>query len=142
MKRSHHIVAVMLAVAMSACGGSSDVTTPSSGGQGSNPPPPAGTTKVTIQDFSYAPAAVTIKVGSTVQWTNKGPSAHTTVSDAGVWNSGVLTSPGGNDPYGGGGSAGGSFSFTFTQAGTYTYHCSLHPPSSFPGFTGTVTVTP
>jgi plastocyanin len=135
------IVAVMLAVAVSACGGSSDVTTPSNGGQGSNPPPPAGTTKVTIQDFSYAPAAVTIKVGSTVQWTNKGPSAHTTVSDAGAWNSGVLRSPGGNDPYGGG-SAGGSFSFTFTQAGTYSYHCSLHPPSSFPGFTGTVTVTP
>src|SRR3954470_19108135 len=93
--KGSRIAAVMLAAAMSACGGSSDVTTPTTGGQGSNPPPPAGTTKVTIQDFSYAPAAVTIKVGSTVQWTNKGPSAHTTVSDAGAWNSGVLTSPGG-----------------------------------------------
>jgi plastocyanin len=134
------IVAVMLAAAMSACGGSSDVTTPSNGGQGSDPTP-AGSATVTIQDFSYTPAAVTVKAGTTVRWVNKGPSAHTTVSDAGAWNSGVLTSPGGNDPYGGG-SAGGTFSFTFTQAGTFTYHCSLHPPSAFPGFTGTVTVTP
>jgi plastocyanin len=140
MTRSQ-IVAVMLAAAMSACGGSSDVTAPTTGGQGSNPPA-AGLTKVTIQDFSYAPSAVTIKVGSTVQWINKGPSSHTTVSDVGLWNSGTLSAPGvSNDPYGGN-SAGGSFTFTFTQAGTFTYHCSLHPPSAFPNFTGTVTVTP
>jgi len=130
MTRSQ-IVAVMLAAAMSACGGSSDVTAPTTGGQGSNPPA-AGLTKVTIQDFSYAPSAVTIKVGSTVQWINKGPSSHTTVSDAGLWNSGTLSGPGvSNDPYGGN-SAGGSFTFTFTQAGTFTYHCSLHPPSVSP----------
>jgi len=34
----------------------------------------------------------------------------------------------------GGGSAGGAFQFPFTQAGTYGYHCALHPPSAYPGF--------
>src|SRR3954453_24256636 len=95
------IVAVMLAAVISACGGSSDVTTPTTGGQGADPPG-TGITKVSIQDFSYAPAAVTIKVGSTVQWINKGPSSHTSVSDVGMWNSGTLSAPGfSNDPYGG-----------------------------------------
>jgi hypothetical protein len=26
--------------------------------------------------------------------------------------------------------------------GTFGYHCALHPPSMYPGFIGTVTVTP
>lgn len=111
---------------------------PSGGGQ--NPPPP-GTVAVTIQDFSFSPGSVTITAGTTVRWTNAGPSAHTTTSDAGAWASTPLGAPQGGVGYGGG-SAGGTFDFTFTQAGTYPYHCSLHPPSSYPGFTGTITVTP
>ena len=122
-----------------ACGGYTP-TSPMGGGQGSNPPPP-GAVPVNIQDLSFSPASVTIKVGTTVQWSNRGPSAHTTTSDAGVWNSGNLVGPTGTGGYAGG-SSGGTFSFTFTTEGTFGYHCSLHPPSAYPGFTGTVTVTP
>lgn len=101
-----------------------------------------GNTKtVTIQDFSFSPAAETVKVGAMVRWVNHGPSAHTTVSDAGLWNSGTLNAPSGGGIYGGG-TAGGSFQHTFPQAGTFPYHCQLHPPSMYPGFTGTITVTP
>lgn len=95
---------------------------------------------VTIQDFSFSPATLTIKVGTTVQWTNNGPSQHTTTSDAATWNSGPLNAPMGGGSYGGG-SAGGSYSFTFNATGTYGYHCSLHPPAQYPAFTGTITVT-
>lgn len=96
---------------------------------------------VTIQDFSFSPSSMTIKVGSTVTWSNNGPSSHTTTSDNGTWDSGTLSPPSGGGGYGGG-SAGAIYQFTFHTAGTYTYHCKIHPPSTYPGFTGTITVTP
>jgi plastocyanin len=119
-----------------ACGGGGDTTSPTNN-------PPAGGSSVTIRDFNYTPANLTVKVGTTVTWNNLGPTAHTTVSDNGVWTSPVLSGPSsGGSGYGGGNSAGGTFQFTFTQAGTFPYHCNLHPPSSFPNFVGTITVTP
>jgi len=96
---------------------------------------------VTIQDFSFSPTTLTVKVGTTVKWTNSGPSAHTATSNTGTWDSGQLSSPTSGGAYGGG-SAGGTFQYTFTATGTYPYHCSNHPPSVYPGFTGTISVTP
>jgi plastocyanin len=126
-----HLVATALAAVTVACGGSSPTS-----------PNPSNTVGVSIQDFTFSPATVTIKAGTTVRWTNKGPSAHTTVSDAGAWTSPTLGAPvSGGGGYGGGGSPGGTFEFTFTQPGDYPYHCSIHPPASFPGFTGIVKVT-
>ena len=122
------------AVAATFACGSSTPTNP-------NPPPP-GSRAVTIQDFSFSPASLTIAAGTTVRWTNNGPSSHTTTSDAGAWSSGTLSPPSGGGGYGGGGSAGATFDFKFTQPGNYPYHCSLHPPSMYPTFTGMVTVTP
>src|SRR3989449_11035609 len=54
---------------------------------------------VAIQDFSFSPAAMTVMVGTTVKWTNNGPSAHTTTSNTGTWDSGQLSNPtnGGGD---------------------------------------------
>jgi plastocyanin len=133
-----HVVTIGGFVVAAACGGSSGSTGTISGGDGGGTPP-GSPAPVTIQDFSFSPANVTIKVGTTVKWTNNGPSAHDVVSDAGVWTSGTLSGPGGS--YGGGSTAGGSFQFTFAQPGTYPYHCAIHPPSAYPNFTGTVTVT-
>ena len=133
------LLALAAAAATFACGSTS--TNPSNG-QMPNPPP-SGSVGVTIRDFTFSPASLTIKAGTTVRWTNNGPSAHTTTSDAAAWGSAALNPPGtGGSGYGGGGSAAGTFDFTFTQAGNYPYHCSLHPPSSYPGFTGMITVTP
>jgi YVTN family beta-propeller protein len=67
-----------------------------------------------MNKFAFVPATLTISVGQSVSWTNADPIDHTTTSDTGVWDSGRL----GN---------GETFSTTFSQPGTYSYHCSVHP---------------
>ena len=69
---------------------------------------------VSIKDFSFSPAQITVPQGTTVTWTNEGPSPHTTTADDGTWDSGTMEQ-------------GEDFSFTFDDPGTYTYHCSIHP---------------
>ena len=69
---------------------------------------------VSIRDFSFNPGQITVAPGTTVTWTNEGPSPHTTTADDGSWDSGTLQQ-------------GEDFSFTFDKPGTYTYHCSIHP---------------
>lgn len=120
-------VALAVGVVLGAC---SSTTSPSTG------------PTVTIHDFTFSPSTLTVKVGATVQWTNTGPSPHTTVSDAGVWASGTLSPPSGGGGYSGGGGAGGTFSYTFMTPGTFGYHCALHPPSMYPNFVGSVVVSP
>lgn len=74
----------------------------------------ANDTSVTIADFQFTPATITIHVGDTVTWTNHGPSAHTATANNGSFNTGVLQK-------------GHSASHTFTTAGTFTYICQIHP---------------
>jgi plastocyanin len=121
------------------CSSSSPTSSNNNVGGGS---PPPGSKIVTIKDFSFTPSTLTIAVGTTVVWVNSGPSAHTTVSDAGVWDSGTLSPPSGGTGIYGGSTAGGSFQYTFNTPGTYPYHCVLHPPAMYPAFIGTITVTP
>lgn len=136
--RFTQVLALGAVVMAMACGGDSAT------GNKTPPPPPPGTHDVTVKDFSFSPASITIKVGESIRWTNSGPSIHDVVGDDGSWDSQHLAPPGSTtDAYGGQTSTpGASFSHTFTQAGTYTYHCSLHPPSSpaYANFTGTVIV--
>jgi len=75
---------------------------------------PAATGAVTIRDFSFGPATVTVHVGDTVTWANAGPTDHTATANDGAFDTGQLR-------------AGQSASHTFTRAGTFAYHCSLHP---------------
>ncbi len=76
---------------------------------------------VAIDNFTFAPAELTVKVGTTVTWTNHDDIPHTVVS-AGKFRSKTLDTDDG-------------FSFTFTAAGDYKYFCSLHPH-----MTGTIKV--
>jgi len=121
-------------IGLAACGGSS----PMSANGGSNQ-------TITMVDYSFSPAAKTIKAGTTVKWENTGTTSHTATSDAGVspaFDSGSLTAPGTTmDPYGGTmKTSGGSYSMTFSAPGTYTYHCTFHGTSN--NMKGTITVTP
>lgn len=70
--------------------------------------------EVEIEDFAYISATITVKVGTTVTWENKDKVQHTVTSDSGLFDSGLLAK-------------GVPFSFTFTEPGTYTYHCTPHP---------------
>jgi plastocyanin len=70
-------------------------------------------TMVTIDNFTFEPNALTVKIGTTVTWKNRDDIPHTLVS-AGKFRSKPLDT---DD----------SFSFTFTSAGDYSYFCSLHP---------------
>ena len=79
----------------------------------------------TAQPFN--PATFTVRVGDTVTWFNADVMEHTVTSDAGTpvaFDSPLLNS-------------GDTFTFAFTQAGTYAYHCTPHPQ-----MTGTIVVNP
>ena len=69
--------------------------------------------KVSLDNFTFAPNEVKVKVGDTVTWTNHDDIPHTVVS-AGKFRSKTMDTDG-------------TFSFTFTSAGDYKYFCSLHP---------------
>ncbi|MGH2452902.1 MAG: cupredoxin domain-containing protein [bacterium] len=76
---------------------------------------------VTIQDFEFRPGRLLVMAPSgdsvrrEVRWVNNGPSTHTVTADrAGAFNAGQL-------------SPGRTFSFVFTSAGTFEYHCEIHP---------------
>lgn len=70
--------------------------------------------EVTIKSFSFSPAALTIKVGDQVTWINQDSAGHSATADDNSFDTGVLPT-------------GQSSSVTFSKAGNYTYHCSIHP---------------
>jgi plastocyanin len=76
---------------------------------------------VNIDNFTFEPSSLTVKVGTTVSWKNRDDIPHTVVS-AGKFRSKPLDT-------------GDGFSFTFTATGDYKYFCSLHPH-----MTGTIKV--
>lgn len=72
------------------------------------------TVSATVEDFSFQPARLVVKPGTTVVWTNQGQVVHTVTAQDGSFESGEIQ-PGGRS------------SITFSQPGTYPYHCTPHP---------------
>ena len=70
--------------------------------------------EVSVLFSAYAPSQLDVLPGETVQWTNVSVRTHTVTSDAGLFDSGEL--PGGA-----------RVTFPFNAAGTYAYHCTIHP---------------
>jgi plastocyanin len=70
--------------------------------------------QISIENYTFKPASVTIPVGATVTWKNLDDDPHTATADDGSFNSKGLAQ-------------GDTYSFTFTKPGTYQYHCSVHP---------------
>ena len=86
------------------------------GGMGSSIAAAAETeaTKVVIKDFMFMPMSLTVKAGSTVTWVNMDDEPHTVVSNTQLFRSGALDTKE-------------TFSFKFTEPGTYHFTCSIHP---------------
>ncbi|HTP83813.1 MAG TPA: cupredoxin family copper-binding protein [Alphaproteobacteria bacterium] len=72
--------------------------------------------EVVIDEYKFGPATLTVPRGTTVTWTNKDDDPHTVVSDSDpkLFKSGALDT----DDH---------FTFTFTEAGTFKYFCTIHP---------------
>lgn len=77
------------------------------------------TQSVSIKNFAFSPQSLTVSKGATVTWTNNDSVNHTVTSTTGVFDSGLINT-------------GKSFSYTFSNAGTYSYKCTIHP-SMAPG---------
>ena len=84
----------------------------------------AGTVMAKIANFAFDPNAITAKVGDTITWTNSDSTGHTaTVDGQDACTTQTLGS-------------GASGSITFSAAGTYPFHCKIHP-----NMTGTITIS-
>lgn len=77
---------------------------------------------VSIAGFAFSPQSITVTVGDSVTWTNSDSVSHTATADDDSFDTGSIAN-------------GGSKSVTFSTAGTFAYHCSIHS-----SMTGTVVV--
>lgn len=111
LRRGFALSAVAFALLATSCGGSSSSSDSGSGGD-----------TITIKSFDYAPQTLTVKTGGTVTVKNTDSSAHTATAKEGSFDTGSIPS-------------GSSKTITFSKAGTFQYHCTIH------GFMPTRTVT-
>ena len=128
------VVCLFSILTLAACGGGTATTAPSTAASapaessaGELPCAPstaAGTVAVSIKDLAFNPSDITAKVGDTVTFTNEDSAAHTATLDEGDCGTENLSN-------------GASEGLTFSAAGTYPFHCAIHPTQ----MTGTITVT-
>ena len=74
----------------------------------------SASTSVTMGDYFFSAATVTVNVGDTVTWHNTGQAPHTATADDGSFDTGTINT-------------GGSGSHTFNSPGTFSYICTIHP---------------
>lgn len=109
--------AAALAIALAGCGGDDDDDGGSGSGSGGTPAPKASegsSGPVTIKDFLYKPAEVTVSAGTEVAFTNEDAAKHTATANDGEFDTGSL-------------GKGDSKSIAVDEPGTYAYICSFHP---------------
>src|SRR4051794_28715055 len=124
-------VLVLSCLAIASCGGGGDDTSnatepastaPSSeseaGGQTGEPEAASGklerSAKVEIVNFAYGPDPVQVQTGGKVIWQNMDSVPHTATADDGSFDTGTIDE-------------GKLKSETFKEAGTFAYHCEIHP---------------
>lgn len=74
----------------------------------------AAAVEIKIDNFTFAPATLTVRPGTQITWTNRDDIPHTVVEDDRTFKSTVLDTDE-------------KFTFTPSKPGTYKYYCSIHP---------------
>jgi len=116
MRNRSSVLFAALILAAGGCGGSGS-------SYGTGPTNSGGSTskQITVKNNSFDPSATTVPVGSTVTWTwAQGSVVHNIMFDDGQKSADQSS---------------GTYSRMFDKAGSYPYHCTIHP-----GMNGTVTV--
>ncbi|MHB1484984.1 MAG: plastocyanin/azurin family copper-binding protein [Saccharofermentanales bacterium] len=91
----------------------SATNTPTTGSQNtSSSAASTGGSSVSIENFEFVPAELTVKAGTTVVWTNNDSAGHDIKADEFI--SPLMAK-------------GETYSFTFTVKVTYNYICGVHP---------------
>ena len=102
------------ALALAGCGGGADSSS-SAARSGSAATPRGAAEAVTIKDYEYGPATLTVPVGTTVKFSNRDSTPHTATSkDGGGFESGPIDT-------------GKSATIKLEEAGTFSYYCVFHP---------------
>ena len=96
---------------------------PAAGGGGCSTSSEAAAVTVQIANFAFDPPEATAKVGETIGWTNNDSTPHTATLDDASCDTGNIA-------------ADGTAGLVFDAAGTYAYHCKIHP-----NMTATITIT-
>lgn len=91
-----------------------ETTGPSAGTTAPQQPASSGLVAVDIKGFAFVGETTAISAGTKITWKNYDAAPHTVTSDTGLFDSKTLLK-------------GQSFSYTFTQPGSYKYHCAIHP---------------
>ena len=123
---------VAMAAALAACsGGGASTTAPGGGGGGAtqaaaacSDSTAATTVDATVADFKWS-QPINAKVGDVITWTNTDTAAHKVATDDGACTMGANIAGGG-----------GKQSLVFNKAGTYAFHCTIHPSMK-----GTITIS-
>jgi len=116
-------VAVLLLAGCSQSRPAATTPAPTTGLSITAPAAPVRGNQVTIDGFAFEPASLTVTAGTTVTWTNRDEEPHTVAASDGSFHSPGM-------------GTGGTFTHTFSGAGTFDYVCSIHPMMH-----GTVVVT-
>jgi len=115
--RFRFVAASIFALLATGCGSSTSNSMPTA----PSPPSSSGGSSVTIVSgaqtlttTAFSPNPLTISVGTTVTWMNHDNTSHTATANSGAFDTGIVA-------------PGGQASKQFTTAGSFAYHCSIHP---------------
>jgi plastocyanin len=107
------VAALAASLALTGCNSSSNPYG-SNGGNNTSSGNNSAPNTVVIYNYAFGTPTLAVARGTTVTWQNTDVVAHTATSDAGTWDTGSIA-------------PGASKSITFSTAGTFPYHCIVHP---------------